>query len=183
MTLHNDFNHLQSPIMIVKWLSCIVLAHTNPIFIHILPPKCPNDWSHICLILFSLSSLSHRPPASGGEISTHSVNFPNGSCDLRNWEMSPGCHQMSRDVTRTWILLASMAWRCSDCDMLQRSSGWKLWTQKSPTCSGRILKVCWSSSCSYTFSIFQWHCTYIYIYIYPRGPRFPQGVGWGGVGQ
>ena len=83
------------------------------------------------------------------------------------WSLGPlGCHQMSRDVTRTWILLASMAWRCYDCDMLQRSSGWKLWTQKSPTCSGRILKVCWSSSCSYTFSIFQWHCTYIYIYTY-----------------
>ena len=78
MTLRNDFNHLQSPV----WLSYIVLAHTNPIFIHILPTKCPNDWSR--LILFSLSSLSHRPPASGGEISTHSVNFPNGSCDLRN---------------------------------------------------------------------------------------------------
>ena len=24
-------------------------------------------------------------------------------------------------------------------------------------------------------------CVYIYIYIYPRGPRFPQGVGWGGA--
>ena len=23
----------------------------------------------------------------------------------------------------------------------------------------------------------------IYIYIYPRGPRFPQGVGWGGACQ
>ena len=68
---------------------------------------------------------------------------------LATWEMVARvtrCHQMSRDVTRTWILLillASMAWRCYDCydyDMLQCSQG-ELWVHKSPTCSGRILKV------------------------------------------
>ena len=104
----------------------------------------------------------------------------NSLSELPKWLLRPekwslwslGCHQMSRDVKRchkdldfVGINGLEMLWLWH-VTVLQCSSGWKLWTQKSPTCSGRILKVCWSSSCSYTFSIFQWHYIYIYIYIH-----------------
>ena len=67
----------------------IVIFCTNPIFIHILPQSAR--------LVSSSFRFSHRPPASGGEISTHSVNFPNGSCDLGNGRKG---HQMSPDVKR-----------------------------------------------------------------------------------
>ena len=42
-----------------------------------------------------------------------------------------------------------------------------------------VLSLC-ICTCVYSCMLYSIHMC---IYIYPRGPRFPQGVGWGGVGQ
>lgn len=156
----------------------IVIYCTNPIFIHILPLKCPNcpKQQHSPSAGLILFSLSHRPPASGGEISTHSVNFPNGSCDLGNGRKG---HQMSPDVKRChqdldfvnfvgingleMLWLFWLLWHVMTCYSAPKGN---FGSTKAPHAVAEFWRCrCWSSRCSYTFSICQWHI-YIYITIY-----------------
>lgn len=103
MTLRNDFNHLQSPV----WLSYFVLTPFSSIF----SPQSAR------LVSSSFRSVTGRPPQEERSQLTQWTS----QMALATWEMVARvtrCHQMSRDVTRTWILLillASMAWRCYDC--------------------------------------------------------------------
>ena len=69
------------------------------------------------------------------------------------------------------------------CRQAQHATSFYIWS--SPLCSSCAC-ICMSISlCRYRVLIFFLYFlssyVYIYIYIYPRGPRFPQGVGWGGV--